>query len=173
LVKLDLACGQRKIEGYLGVDKYETGCTDIVHDLLVYPWPFEDNSVDEVVCVHFLEHIPGRERPKFMDELWRVMKVGGKVIFSVPPWNSERAYQDYTHEWPPLTPSSFAYWDREWREKMGLTHGDYEMKCNFRCQLGANMAEDWKSRAYEVQQFSAKYYVNTSTDLIANLWKKE
>lgn len=56
--KLELACGDRKREGYCGVDVVETPSVDIVHDLTVYPWPFENNSVEEINCEHYVEHIP-------------------------------------------------------------------------------------------------------------------
>ena len=36
-VRLDLACGDNKREGYFGVDKYKTASTDKVVDLMKYP----------------------------------------------------------------------------------------------------------------------------------------
>src|SRR5690606_1705661 len=44
--------------------------------------PFEDNSFDIVLCNHVLEHIP--DDVKAMQELYRVMKVGGMCIFQIP-----------------------------------------------------------------------------------------
>ena len=44
--------------------------------------PFEDNSFDVVFCNHVLEHIPNDT--KAMQELYRVMKVGGFGIFQIP-----------------------------------------------------------------------------------------
>lgn len=44
--------------------------------------PFEDNSFDIVLCNHVLEHIP--DDVKAMQELYRVMKVGGMGIFQIP-----------------------------------------------------------------------------------------
>lgn len=44
--------------------------------------PFEDNSFDVILCNHVLEHIPNDT--KAMQELFRVMKVGGMGIFQVP-----------------------------------------------------------------------------------------
>jgi predicted SAM-dependent methyltransferase len=44
--------------------------------------PFEDNSFDVILCNHVLEHIPNDT--KAMQELYRVMKVGGMGIFQVP-----------------------------------------------------------------------------------------
>ncbi|WP_100610964.1 class I SAM-dependent methyltransferase [Confluentibacter lentus] len=44
--------------------------------------PFEDNSFDIILCNHVLEHIPNDT--KAMQELYRVMKVGGMGIFQIP-----------------------------------------------------------------------------------------
>jgi len=44
--------------------------------------PFKDNSFDIVLCNHVLEHIP--DDVKAMQELYRVMKVGGMGIFQIP-----------------------------------------------------------------------------------------
>ncbi|WGH74297.1 methyltransferase domain-containing protein [Tenacibaculum tangerinum] len=44
--------------------------------------PFEDNAFDVVFCNHVLEHIPNDT--KAMQELYRVMKVGGFGIFQIP-----------------------------------------------------------------------------------------
>lgn len=172
MVKLELACGNYRREGYIGVDKVKTPETDVVCDLLTFPWPWEDNSVDEAVCVHFFEHIPGKLRPRFMEELWRILKPEARVIISVPPWNSERAYQDFTHEWPPVTPASMHYFSKDWRDRSGMNHGDYDIKCNFEVTAGSTMTEEWLPRAHEVQLFSAKHYVNTTMDIIFHLIKK-
>ncbi|WP_100613388.1 class I SAM-dependent methyltransferase [Confluentibacter citreus] len=44
--------------------------------------PFEDNSFDVILCNHVLEHIP--DDTKAMQELYRVMKIGGMGIFQIP-----------------------------------------------------------------------------------------
>src|SRR5690606_25334743 len=44
--------------------------------------PFEDNSFDVILCNHVLEHIT--DDTKAMQELYRVMKVGGMGIFQIP-----------------------------------------------------------------------------------------
>lgn len=44
--------------------------------------PFKDNEFDMIFCNHVLEHIP--DDTKAMQELFRVMKVGGMGIFQIP-----------------------------------------------------------------------------------------
>lgn len=54
--KIDLACGQSTREGFEGVDIWP-GAQHVI-DLQRYPWPFEDESVLEFNCSHYIEHIP-------------------------------------------------------------------------------------------------------------------
>jgi predicted SAM-dependent methyltransferase len=44
--------------------------------------PFKDNEFDIILCNHVLEHIP--DDTKAMQELYRVMTVGGYGIFQIP-----------------------------------------------------------------------------------------
>lgn len=48
--------------------------------------PLENNSIDVVVCSEVLEHIP--DYNKAMSEIYRVTKLGGKVLFSMPNYHS-------------------------------------------------------------------------------------
>ncbi len=48
--------------------------------------PLADNLIDVVVCSEVVEHIPDQE--KAMNELYRVLKPGGTMLFSMPNKNS-------------------------------------------------------------------------------------
>lgn len=55
--------------------------------------PFQDNTYDVIFCNHVLEHIP--DDTKAMQELYRVMKVGGMGIFQIPQdLNRETTFED-------------------------------------------------------------------------------
>ena len=57
--------------------------------------PFEDNSYDIIFCNHVLEHIP--DDTKAMQELYRVLKVGGMGIFQIPQdLSREKTFEDNT-----------------------------------------------------------------------------
>lgn len=96
MLKLNLVCGPDKKEGYIGVDKIKAPTVDIVHDLNSYPYPFEDNSVDEVYCSHVLEHLD--DFIKTMEELWRICKPGALIIVKGPYYKHKLAYGDPTHK---------------------------------------------------------------------------
>src|SRR4030095_16735856 len=54
---------------------------DIVHDLTQFPWPFEDDSFEEIHAYELLEHLgqQGDWRGFFRDfsEVYRILKPGG------------------------------------------------------------------------------------------------
>lgn len=133
-LKLDIACGQNKQDGWTGIDIAEADGVDIVHDLLVTPWPLKDGSVYEAHCSHFVEHLPhdvGQGRDGFFvffDELYRVLRKGGKCVVIVPHGRSDRGLQDPTHQ-RYVVAESFLYLSREWREQNRLDH--YPVSCDF------------------------------------------
>lgn len=172
MVKLDLACGQNKREGFTGVDFVQADGVDIVHDLFTFPWPFDDDSVEEAFCSHFFEHIPGMLRGQWMDELYRVMKVGAKATVIVPHGMSVRALQDFTHAWPPVVPFTFFYFNKGWREANKLTHGHYDLKCDFDFQWGDAVNHPWNMRAEESRNFAMAHYWNVVSDLHVTLTKR-
>jgi hypothetical protein len=168
-LKLDLGCGDNKKEGFKGVDYAKTKSTDYVHDLLKFPWPFKDGSVEEVHTSHFFEHIPAKMRPRFMDELFRVLEPGGKVTIITPYFNSVRATQDFTHEWPPISPNSFLYFNKNWRIENKLTHGYYDMKCDFDFTYGYSIAPAWVSKSEDARTFAIAHYNEVISDLHTTL----
>jgi len=171
LLKLDLGCGQNKAEGFTGVDKASLDTVDIVHDLFVFPWPFKDGSVEEVHSSHFFEHVPGNLRGKFMDELYRIMIWEARARFIVPYWSSKRSVQDFTHEWPPICEDSFLYFNKNFRDTNKLTHGCYDLKCDFDFSWGYVIGNELGMRSEEYRQHVIQHEVNTVSDLDVTLRK--
>ncbi len=173
-VNWDLGSGSNCKPGFVSVDKYQNaeGTIEILHDLLTYPWPTEDNSIAEVHCSHFFEHIPGLERPKFMDELYRVLESKAKATFIIPYARSMRSIQDFTHQWPPVAEESFLYFNKGWREANKLTHGLYEMTCDFDYGFGHNIDNAWMMRNEEARAFAMKHYWSVAADLVVILTKR-
>lgn len=80
--KLNLGCGEFKKEGYINVDISPSVIPDIVHDLNVFPYPFEDDYFDLIEISHTLEHL--QDPFRVMKELHRISKDGALVIIKVP-----------------------------------------------------------------------------------------
>ena len=73
-IKLNLGSGARPEKGWVNVDIVDLPEVDVVHDLTKFPWPFEDNSVDQIKSEHLIEHFDGLTFIKFMDECYRILK---------------------------------------------------------------------------------------------------
>lgn len=178
-VKIDIACGDnKKGEDFIGVDKIKNPSVDIVHDLNVYPWPFEDNSVDEIVCSHYIEHIPhdinnGDDRDgfiQFMDEVYRILKPGGTVKIVAPYVTNVRAFGDpthrrYIHDW------SFFYYNKEWRDANKLSH--YGIECDFDMTFSYLIDDELTLKSSEVREEFFKKYWNSILEIIVVLTKRE
>lgn len=176
-VKLDLACGNNLQKGFIGVDiiGQPDSQAEVVHNLMKFPWPFEDNSVDEVFCAHYLEHIPhgdGYNDPmfEFMDELFRILKPGGTAKFICPYYTSVRAFQDPTHL-RFISEPMFNYFNRTWREDLNqLKH--YPVKCDFNIvKLDHAVSEEFSGKSQEAIAYNAMHLLNVIYDLQITLQK--
>jgi hypothetical protein len=170
LIKVNIACGQQKIEGYLGIDKIKTESTDIVHDLFEFPWPFEDNSIYEFNCEHFVEHIPIQLKDgsfglnRFMEEVWRCLTDKGTIRITCPYYTSMRAWQDPTHT-RAITDVTFLYFNKKHAEAMKVDHYS-AMKCNFEpVSRTYGITPDWEGAAEEARQWAMNHYFNVVADI--------
>jgi SAM-dependent methyltransferase len=96
-INLDIGCGENKRLNYIGMDKRPLEGVDIVHDLEVFPYPLEDGVCHTVVGSHIVEHIKPWLMIDFMNELWRILRVGGQIAFSLPYGVGPGFVQDPTH----------------------------------------------------------------------------
>jgi|SRR5579883_3097420 len=94
-MKLHLGCGNIIKQGYVNVDAVQLPGVDVVADLNKFPWPFEDSSCEVIELHHLLEHLP--DVFKAMEEMYRIAAPGGKVIITVPYWNSIDYATDPSH----------------------------------------------------------------------------
>src|SRR3989338_3799471 len=93
---LNLGCGSQRYPNVTGIDCVPDSAADIIHDLNVFPWPVPDSSVDVVLAFHILEHLD--DLPRVMEEIYRMIKHGGRLIVEVPHFRSVGAFQDQTHK---------------------------------------------------------------------------
>jgi len=93
---LDVGCGNRKIDGAVGMDREPLNAVDIVHDLDSFPYPQKDNSFDRIVLRHVLEHLTDVLR--VMEEVHRIGKPGALVEIHTPHFTSLNSYNDPTHK---------------------------------------------------------------------------
>ena len=131
-IRLDLGSGASPREGFQGVDVAPNLPGVLQFDLRQFPWPWPDGSVDEIWSSHFVEHLTGEERIRFMVECYRVLKPNGKLTIVAPHWQSYRAYMDPTHKFPPLTERSMLYFDADWRRDRDIEKTYAACACHFK-----------------------------------------
>jgi SAM-dependent methyltransferase len=68
---------------------------DVVHDLNSTPWPFADNTFDEVQAFDVLEHL--NDVVRALEEIHRISRHGAMVHVTVPHFSSANAFTDVTH----------------------------------------------------------------------------
>jgi hypothetical protein len=109
-LKIDIACGENKHTGCIGIDVRALPGVDIVHDLESFPWPIPSGTVAEAIASHYIEHIKPWLSIAFMNEVWRVLVPGGKFTAITPYAGSPAYWQDPTHcnGWTEIT---FQYFD--------------------------------------------------------------
>lgn len=84
LRKLNLGCGSSKISGFINID-IEPSCNpDKVCNFLKDKLPYKNDSVDEIVLFHVIEHIPKKLHEMLLKEIWRVLKPGATFLVSYP-----------------------------------------------------------------------------------------
>lgn len=74
---------------------------DVVHDLMCFPYPFEDNTFDEIHAYEVLEHTGQQGDYKFFfkqwDEFYRILKPNGFFFGTCPSATSVWAWGDPSH----------------------------------------------------------------------------
>lgn len=125
-MKIYFGCGQHKINGFIGVDKIQMDAVDLIHDMNLFPYPFLDNCIDEILLINILEHLPDTVR--VIEEIWRICKQDATVRISVPYYNSPGACSDPTHV-RFFTESSFDYFTKD--GATGLSVYNYYSKARF------------------------------------------
>lgn len=94
-LKLNLGCGMRPKPGFFGVDLVEMDGVDVVADLNEGLPDLPDNSVDEIMTQHVLEHV--QNFMPLMRELHRVVRPGGTIRITVPHYSNVFGFSDPTH----------------------------------------------------------------------------
>ena len=93
-IKINFGCGTKIMPGWVNLDCAALPGVDVVHDLDKLPLPFENETVDEILCEDVLEHI---EYAPMLKDCMRILVPGGRVRIEVPHFTSNNNFVDPTH----------------------------------------------------------------------------
>ena len=152
-LRLDLGSGPRPPDGWVGVDLCEPaeGADVRRFDLAsAEPWPFLDDTVDELRASHLIEHLPNANVFPgydmllwFFDQAWRVARVGATFTLAWPNPMSPVAYRDPTHR-RFLALGVLDYLSEQGRETLGVSQ--YQVRCDWRVQSAETRFSDARMR---------------------------
>lgn len=138
---LDVGCGRNKVAGAIGVDRFAVPGVDVTHDLEIFPYPFEDDTFDEIYARHVIEHVESVGR--FMDELHRIAKPGARLFINTPHYSYANSWRDPTHRWH-FSAYSFEYFE------FGHAADYYTSTARFRIvSVRVTMLNLWKTLGIE------------------------
>lgn len=96
----------------------------VVHDLNNVPYPFDDDTFDEIHAYEVLEHCGKQGDWRFFFnqfyEFWRILKPGGFFIGSCPMWDSPWAWGDPGHT-RVISPESLIFLSQDEYKQIGDT----------------------------------------------------
>lgn len=131
-MRLNCGCGNVPLPGFINIDKYyypsstwpltDQRAVDAWVDTEDSKWiygdatnlDFPENTFDEVMMVHCLEHLDMEEGNLAIREIYKVLKVGGSVDIELP--NLVKACEL-------LLKTSYAEDTQKWYRVMGLLYG--------------------------------------------------
>ena len=171
-LRIDLGCGTKKEEGFLGCDQHPFDGVDVVMNM-TGRWPWADSTVDEAHMSHVLEHFTGPQRVHIFNELYRVLKPGAAAMVITPYWASNRAYGDFTHAWPPVAESLYSYLSKPWR-KLHAPDNDIEWNpagydCDFESEVRYELHPAIASYEEKARSMAITFYKEACQDMVVRI----
>lgn len=102
-LKINLGAGAAPTPGYVNVDMIKLPGIDVMHNLMDFPYPFDDESATHIKAIDVLEHLDhytSDNRPSviaFIEECHRILQPGGELFLQTPGHDAEFLWIDPTH----------------------------------------------------------------------------
>jgi SAM-dependent methyltransferase len=170
LLRIDLGTGKgmNKPTGFIGVDIVKNAAVDKVVDLRK-KWPWKTGTVDELNANYLIQYFRPDDRIHFVNEAYRVLKVGGKLSVTVPHWCASKAWGDIASFYPPVAESWFMLLNKAYRDSLNFIPIQYQ--CNFDFTLGYSLHPQIQSRNQEYIQDAITWKKEAAQDICATLTK--
>ena len=111
--RLNLGCGGKRLDGFVGVDRFPTPAVDVLADLGA-TLPFADGTVAEVMLDNVIEHMP--DIPALMREMHRICRHDARIVIRTPHFTSLSSWRDPTHL------HHLSYFSMDHFERPGVAH---------------------------------------------------
>ena len=85
-IKLNLGCGEAKLEGFINIDSEPSVNPDLLYDMRSSPLPYENNSVDVIHWIHSIEHFQYTSWPTILSGFHKILKPEGLLVLAYPEW---------------------------------------------------------------------------------------
>lgn len=156
-IKLNLGCGNSKIESFINVDIREEVNPDIVDDISNLD-SFEENSVDLIYACHVLEHFGRHEYLEVLKKWHSKLKSGGVIRISVP--DIEKVFMMYNNGVLLSKLMGFLYGGQTYKENYHYIGFDYITLKKVLVEVGFKDIKKWDWRTVEhsnIDDFSQAY----------------
>jgi predicted SAM-dependent methyltransferase len=96
---LNLGAGNNLISGAVNHDFHKHRSEiDVAWDLNDFPWPWDNLSFDQIRAIDIFEHLEVC-LVDVLNECWRILRPGGKLVVKYPLYTSPTIHEDPTHRW--------------------------------------------------------------------------
>lgn len=137
-MRLNIGCGTSPIPGCVNLDMEPGPGIDVVANIGTDRLPFDDDTFDEMLALHVIEHISDPHAA--MQELYRVAKPDCEFLIATPYGSSDDAWEDPTHVRP--------YFVGSW----GAFSQPYKWRAPY-----AGYTADWQPETVELQLPRERY----------------
>lgn len=177
-MKLNLGCGSKIIDGYVNVESCDYFEADKSCDLEKFPYPFKDDSVDEILMSHTLERL-GQNPDTFnrvIKELYRICKNNAIINIHVLHFRHD-SFASNPMNVRPITPLGLSFYDKaaneEWA-RMGSTNSPLALinNVNFKVENVNYVIEDKfveKFNSGEIDEQQLHYHMEHFNNVIKQI----
>jgi len=159
--KVNLGGGNKRIAGYTNIDILPLPEVDMVCDI-TKGLPLQDNSIDEILAYHIIEHIP--DSIALFEELYRVCKHNALIRIKVPYFKSIGAFKDPTHV-SFFTERTFEYFDPD-----NNNLPDYHINAHLKTErLWFSWSHPWMRLLPFKRMFFMNYFWNIAQTMCVHL----
>jgi len=153
-MKLNVGCGKQYREGWVNIDVNPALKTDVCLDINK-PWPWPENSVDEIYCYHVLEHC--KEYLLVLYEMWRVCKPNAIIKIGVPYVSSSLFNAVNPYHVNHFNEHSFRFFDSSDLKGSANENVSTELKTE---SVSFTYFEEWVDKSEAEKEYARRHYWN-------------